>query len=152
MREGFAVVQEKDNKFVAEFKNVQEAAELTGLHASHIYSCVNGKRKRTGGFSFKRSNLLINGERWQIHPIGINVSDHGRVKTQQNRITYGFKTKRYHTIKWNQKNHYVHRLVLEAFVGPAPSEHECDHIDRNPSNNKLENLRWVTHYENMKNK
>ena len=39
---------------------------------------------------------------------------------------------------------YVHRLVLEAFVGPAPAGHEGDHKDRCRTNNALENLRWHT--------
>lgn len=42
----------------------------------------------------------------------------------------------------------VHRLVLEAFVGPCPDGMECRHLDGNPTNNKLENLCWGTHEEN----
>lgn len=37
-----------------------------------------------------------------------------------------------------------HRLVLEAFSGPAPEAHECAHVDGNPSNCCLSNLEWVT--------
>ncbi len=37
----------------------------------------------------------------------------------------------------------VHRLVLEAFVGPPPQQGaECCHNDGNPKNNHLTNLRW----------
>lgn len=43
----------------------------------------------------------------------------------------------------------VHVLVLTAFVGPAPEGMECRHLDGNPSNNRLANLRWGTHQENM---
>lgn len=39
---------------------------------------------------------------------------------------------------------YVHRLVLEAFCGPAPSGMIGCHNDGNPANNVLENLRWDT--------
>lgn len=47
------------------------------------------------------------------------------------------------------KNKLVSRLVLEAFVGPAPSQkHEAAHWDGVNSNNCLKNLRWVTHREN----
>ena len=38
----------------------------------------------------------------------------------------------------------VHRLVLEAFVGPCPSGMECCHNNGNPLDNRLENLRWDT--------
>ena len=44
----------------------------------------------------------------------------------------------------------IHRLVLEAFIGPCPEGMECCHFpDRDPSNNRLENLRWDTHKANV---
>lgn len=36
----------------------------------------------------------------------------------------------------------VHRLVLESFVGPCPEGMECCHSNGDPSDNRLENLRW----------
>lgn len=42
----------------------------------------------------------------------------------------------------------VHRLVLQAFVGPCPGGMECLHGDGNPRNNRLPNLRWGTRREN----
>lgn len=42
----------------------------------------------------------------------------------------------------------VHRLVLEAFVGPCPPGMECCHYDDDPTNNSLENLRWDTSHAN----
>lgn len=44
---------------------------------------------------------------------------------------------------------YVHQLVLSAFVGPKPDGMEGCHYDGDPANNRLENLRWGTHEENM---
>ena len=44
---------------------------------------------------------------------------------------------------------YVHRAVLIAFSGDPPPERPCaGHRDGNPSNNRLDNLRWVSHAEN----
>ncbi|WP_157257602.1 NUMOD4 motif-containing HNH endonuclease [Oerskovia sp. Root918] len=43
---------------------------------------------------------------------------------------------------------YIHRLVLEAFVGPAPDGTEACHGDGNPAHNALENLRWDSRSEN----
>jgi hypothetical protein len=39
---------------------------------------------------------------------------------------------------------WVHRLVLEAFVGPAPAGCIACHFDGDPANNRQSNLRWDT--------
>lgn len=45
----------------------------------------------------------------------------------------------------------IHRLVLEAFVGPAPSpQHQCNHKNGVKSDNRVENLEWVTQRENIR--
>jgi len=46
------------------------------------------------------------------------------------------------------KGRYVHRLILEVFVGPCPDGMECRHLDGNPQNNRLDNLAWGTPEEN----
>lgn len=44
----------------------------------------------------------------------------------------------------------VHVVVAEAFHGPRPSElHQVNHIDGVPSNNRADNLEWVTGAENI---
>jgi hypothetical protein len=43
----------------------------------------------------------------------------------------------------------IHRLVLEAFVGPCPPGMESCHNDGNPVNNVASNLRWDTHKSNF---
>jgi hypothetical protein len=44
----------------------------------------------------------------------------------------------------------IHRLVLEAFVGPCPEGMEACHNDGDGLNNRLENLRWDTRSGNMR--
>ena len=46
---------------------------------------------------------------------------------------------------------FVHELVLEAFVGPRPRGCQCDHINGYREDNNVENLRWVTPWENIRN-
>jgi hypothetical protein len=43
----------------------------------------------------------------------------------------------------------VHVLVLESFVGPCPEGMETRHLDYDPRNNRLVNLRWGTRGENI---
>lgn len=43
----------------------------------------------------------------------------------------------------------VHRLVLESFVGPAPEGTEACHRNGRKSDNRLANLYWGTHQDNM---
>lgn len=42
----------------------------------------------------------------------------------------------------------IHRLVASAFIGGMPEGMEVNHIDFNPSNNRLENLEICTEAEN----
>lgn len=44
----------------------------------------------------------------------------------------------------------VHRLVLESFVGPCPPGMEACHNNGNGFDNRVENLRWDTHENNMR--
>lgn len=48
--------------------------------------------------------------------------------------------------------HFVHRLVAHAFLGPCPKGMEVDHIDDDMLNNNANNLRYVTHEENLRKK
>ena len=50
----------------------------------------------------------------------------------------------------HHKNIYVHRAVLSAWVEPCPPGYEIDHINGDYSDNRLENLEYVTHAENSR--
>ena len=50
------------------------------------------------------------------------------------------------------KSHSVHRLVSETFIENPLKKYAIDHIDRNPSNNRVDNLRWATGCENQANR
>lgn len=50
------------------------------------------------------------------------------------------------------KNEYVHRLVaLHFLVQDDPSKKEVDHINCNTLDNRVTNIRWVSHSENLRN-
>lgn len=46
----------------------------------------------------------------------------------------------------------LHRVIAQAFIPNPNGYNEIDHIDTNPFNNSIDNLRWVeSHKENMNN-
>lgn len=42
----------------------------------------------------------------------------------------------------------VHRLILKAFAGVPADDLECRHLNGDPKDNRIENLRWGTRSEN----
>lgn len=51
-------------------------------------------------------------------------------------------------VKCKQHKFLLHRLLANEFIPNPDNKPEIDHIDGNPLNNDLSNLRWVTHIEN----
>ncbi len=62
----------------------------------------------------------------------------------------GGMTGGYYRVMIDGKHHMAHRVIWKMFNGEDPVF--VDHIDGDKRNNKLENLRNVTHAVNMKNK
>ena len=69
-------------------------------------------------------------------------------KTQQF-VGYRKSGSRYFKVDFGKRNLYKHRLIAHAFLGlPLDSELTVDHIDGNPSNNSVQNLRIISRMEN----
>lgn len=99
---------------------------------------------------------------------GYAITDHGRVFSCRMRVGVGCRgsvrglASRWHEIRSHKttKRGYrgvnlllddgrrraskVHRLVLEAFVGPAPKGCVACHNNGDPTDNRVGNLRWDT--------
>lgn len=82
----------------------------------------------------------------------------GVVRAYDPKPVYGTKTRASKTARhvyMNMQNRFygnmkVHRLVCEAFNGPAPSERAVViHLDEDATNNRADNLRWGTQKENL---
>ncbi len=81
------------------------------------------------------------------------VSDHGRVRSlRTGKILKAGMNRRHRHValcSGGGKSFRVHRLVMEAFVGPLPEGMEVRHLDDDPDNNRLSNLVYGTRSENM---
>jgi hypothetical protein len=91
-------------------------------------------------------------------PDGVAKLPNGGFREYHPKPTYGTKTKASKTARheymgvYNRKfgNMKIHRVVCEAFHGPAPFDRAVViHIDEDATNNKVENLRWGTQKENL---
>ena len=102
----------------------------------------------------------LDGELWKVHPLGCEVSNMGRYSGD------GFKkyvpaasSGGYATVCFKQsagarqKKLRVTNLVLEAFgFNKSNVSDTADHIDRDRSNNRLDNLRWASKRDQAKNR
>ena len=112
-------------------------------------------------------------EKWKAIPDypGYEVSDQGNVRSywkqqghnpriltncpqkiiRQNKDGHGYY--QVNLLRDNiRKSQPVHRMVLEAFVGPCPPCHQTRHLDGDCSNNHLSNLCWGTFEEQQADK
>lgn len=84
------------------------------------------------------------------------VSNLGRIRTKKNgKIMYQREHNGYKRVQFKTngkiKDFGVHRLVAMAFIPNPDNKPQIDHIDGNPSNNRVDNLRWATAKENNNN-
>ena len=79
------------------------------------------------------------------------VSNFGRVRRHVKKIMKPWASNdRYPSVCLPRgQRKYIHRLVLEAFVGPASKGQEARHLDGNRGNPRLDNLSWGSREENQ---
>ncbi|MED0951988.1 NUMOD4 domain-containing protein [Bacillus cereus] len=132
----------------------------------HAFASGNMKRKQQKSIEFQP----IEGEVWKNitgYDESYQISNLGRVKSFQ--TVFGEKkgSKKaklrrlsnkggYLSIGLNkdkkQSHFYVHVLVANEFIPNPYNKPYVNHINSNPSDNRVENLEWATHSENMRHK
>ena len=84
----------------------------------------------------------------------INNKGEVRSLTTNSNKKLSFTSKGYYRVilmKNNKgKGYRVHILVAKAFIPNPENKREVNHINGIKTDNRVENLEWCTHYENMK--
>lgn len=88
-------------------------------------------------FEYKNGKLY-----WKIKPAN-------RVKIGDE---VGHDSGGYRRFEYKQKNYQLHRVVWEMHNGFIDDELEVDHINHIKNDNRIENLRLISHCDNSRNK
>lgn len=101
--------------------------------------------------------MLLKGKEFVEHSSGLFVAKDGEVIlpksiTHPQRFSYGKIAPNGYLRVHYYKDYYIHRLIAECFIDNPDNKPMIDHINRNRTDNRIENLRWVTQQENQNNK
>ena len=145
-------------EYIATYDSVREAGIKTKISDKHISSVCRGKRGSTGGFIWKYPTDIREEE-----PEGKEFPGYpGYIVTRDGRI-YSKMLNQFMVTKevgggyvglglcagGVKKDFYVHILVATLYIENPFCKSQVNHKDRNTTNNRVDNLEWVTASENM---
>lgn len=146
------------------YPSTREAARQTGTESGSVSQCCNGhgKRLQTHGYEFQwaepNEKDVLDDEEWR--DVGYvneqtckktGVSTFGRYRNSWGVVSTPTPHKDgYCYVGVNGQNHKISILIAKKFLPPAlPGQTEVHHKDHDPSNNRLDNLEWVTREQNV---
>lgn len=89
-------------------------------------------------------------EEWKKIEKNYSVSNFGRVRNDKyNTPLNPALCNGYLCVNLFGKTNYVHRLVAKAFIPNFDSLPEVNHKNEIKSDNRIENLEWITHKDNL---
>lgn len=152
-----------DGTFIKTWDKAIDAETELKIDRRNILDVLKGRHKTSRGFIWKYNivDTSIKNEIWKDCLLGndydkVLTSNLGRIKVKDNNPNYGTLRKNgYCDVKVfnNKENKYktfrVHRLVCLTFLENPENKPFVNHKDENRSNNKLENLEWMTNKENV---
>ena len=122
-----------------------EVGDMFGVSASTVYLIVARKGNygpRPKPPSGRKRKIVIDGNNYYVYADGRVWSSFTSKFLSVAKYTDqdGYSSMR---VRLASKLYIFGRLMLECFVGPAPSkQHQCCHIDGDSLNCELSNLRW----------
>ena len=133
------------------------AAHALGLESGNVSACCRKRVKQTHNYEFEWAKPTeadtLEGEEWRnVVDSTAAVSSLGRFRSTMGVVSTPLpRVGGYVFVQIENKGCAMHRLIAAAFELPrAPGQDTVDHIDNNPSNNRLSNLRWLSHSEQTK--
>lgn len=124
----------------------REACAMFNLDPGAVARCCSGEYSQTNGYAVKKAGVYetLEGECWAPAEFtGCRVSSFGRVTTFDGQEPYypSLRNDGYAMFRQHRFPQFV--LLAFGFQKPGP-DYTVDHIDRDPSNNHLSNLRWAS--------
>lgn len=152
-------------KLLNSYSSIKEASIKTETRDNYISAACKGNKKSANGYIWKYKNkdnkLLvidmsdekyirqISGyERYYATIDGKIYSKSFKRFLKQKTDGSGYKLLTLHN-KGTKFDALVHRLIAAAFIENVDNKAVVNHINKNKSDNRVENLEWVTYSENM---
>ena len=143
-----------NDNLIKVWKSGKEASVALGILLTCISAVCRGRQKTSGGFKWKNPSVPdLPGEIWKEYKHGYLVSSFSRFKSPYGQLLKQVIVDGYKKVSLKDKKFFSHCISCLVFHGSRPSkDHTVDHIDRNPLNDHIDNLRWATHEEQAQNK
>jgi len=163
-------IDKDTNETIEEYDSLTSASEwcienkLTENKGAigQISMVCKGKGITAFGFKWvykKNSDNCDVDEEWRpILPIHVDgtegyfMSNYGRLKNKHGHIRNGWDNNEYVQVSIGKRKSYLlHIIIALTFIENSDPENkkEVNHIDGDKKNNKVTNLEWVTHSENV---
>lgn len=151
-----------DNVFIREYNSPIDVENEMGIPRTRILDVCEGKARKTGGYIWKYSDEYT---ATQPVPEGKTMTEYPNYIITNDGKVYNSQRKRFLSLKKHvngyigialtsydnkRKNFYAHRLVALLFVDNPNNYPEVNHIDFDKTNNKIENLEWISRSGNSK--
>lgn len=141
-----------EREIVQEFGTVEEAVlTVKETTKNGISGALAGRKEYKGFLWIYKATLDIPGEIWKT----VMYKDREYTVSSMGRILLAGEKKTYGSVQKDGYAHYngqkVHRIVATAFLPPPlPSQKYCNHISGNCTDNRAENLEWVSSSGNIR--
>lgn len=151
-----------DNVFIREYNSPLDVENEMGIPRTRILDVCEGRTRKTGGYIWKYSDEYT---ATQPIPEGKTMTEYPNYIITNDGKIYNSQRKRFLSLKKHvngyigialtsydnkRKNFYAHRLVALLFVDNPNNYPEVNHIDFDKTNNKIENLEWISRSGNSK--